>query len=63
LRSGAEQQLWTILILESDSAAFSLGTLSPKAKRTGRTGVPMHACDWETLSAVAAPWGVEIPPV
>ncbi len=60
-RAGTEQQVWTIFILESDKAGFSLGTLSPKAKRSGRVGVPMHACDRETLTAVAALWGVAIP--
>jgi hypothetical protein len=60
-RSGTESQVWTIVLLESGSNAYSLGTLSPKARRSGRIGVPMHACDRETLRAVAALWSVEIP--
>ena len=61
VRSGLEYQVWTIVILESGSKAYSLGTLSPKAKRSGRIGVPMHACDRETLRAVAALGSVDIP--
>jgi hypothetical protein len=58
---GRAYQVWTMIILQSDASVFSLGAPGSNAQRSGRRGIPMHSCDRETLRAVGALWGVQVP--